>query len=294
VPALDAPATAVAFSPAGRLLAVTGVGGRVTLWDARTLRREAALPRLRGAVQALAFSPDGKLLAYAEVDVPDPRTLIWDVRSRRLTAPQIVGDCPDAECSVSSLAFSPNSRMIAEANQMAGTEVSDVRTGRLITALAKDGESRSVAFSPDGKLLVVGQFDGKGFTFSTTTWKRLPQMLDEHAKRINSIGFTPDSRTLATSSADGTVQLWDAATDQKIGGPFTFETGTWVATTFSPDGRYLYAISTTGDGIRFDMAPAAWSRHACQLAGRELTVREWREAVPNRPYRRLCGATPMP
>jgi WD40 repeat protein len=275
-------------------MAVGGAHGQVTLWDARTLHRVAALPGLHGAVQALAFSPSGKLVAYAEVDVPYPRTQIWDVRTRRLTAFRTVCGRRDSQCSASSLAFSRDGRLIAEAEDLGATEIRDVRTGRLVTTLAKGGESRSVAFSPDGKLVVVGQFDGKGFTFSTETWKRVPQSLDEHTKRINSIVFTPDSRTMATASEDGTVQLWDVATDRMIGGPFTFETGTWAAATFSPDGRYLYAISTTGDGIRFDMSPAAWSRHACQMAGRELTVREWRDAVPGRPYRRLCGATPTP
>jgi WD40 repeat protein len=271
-------------------MAVGGGQGQVTLWDTRTLRRVAALPPLRGAVQALAFSPHGDLVAYAEVDVPYPRTQIWDLRTRRLTAFRNVCGRADSQCSAPSLAFSRDGRMIAEAEDLGGTEIRDVRTGRLVTTLAKGGESRSVAFSPDGKLIVVGQYDGKGFTFSTATWKRLPQSLDEHTKRINYIVFTPDSRTLATASEDGTVQLWDVATDRRIGGPIVFETGTWAAAAFSPDGRYLFAISTTGDGIRFDTSPAAWNRHACQMAGRELTAREWKDALPGRPYRRLCAA----
>jgi WD40 repeat protein/DNA-binding SARP family transcriptional activator len=287
-------AAAVTFSRDGQFMAVGGGRGQVILVDARTLRRVGAFRGLRGAVQALAFSPDGKRLAAAEVDVPYPRTFIWDVRTRRLTAFRNTCGRRDAQCSTSSLAFSPNGQMIAEARDIAGTEIRDVRTGRLITTLAEGGESRSVAFSPNGKLVMVGQFDGKGFTFSTDTWKRLPQSLDEHTKRINYIVFTPDSRTLATASEDGTVQLWDVATDKRIGGPISFETGTWAAATFSRDGRYLYAMSTTGDGIRLDMSPAAWSRHACQMAGRELTVREWQDALPGRPYRRLCGATATP
>ena len=64
--ALDGIAASVDFSPDGRLLAVTGEGGRVTLWNARTLAPAGELRGMRGPSQALAFSPDGKLLAAAE------------------------------------------------------------------------------------------------------------------------------------------------------------------------------------------------------------------------------------
>jgi hypothetical protein len=33
----------------------------------------------------------------------------------------------------------------------------------------------------------------------------------------------------------------------------------------------------------------AWKRHACRVAGRELTRREWEEALPDQPYRAVCG-----
>ena len=29
-------------------------------------------------------------------------------------------------------------------------------------------------------------------------------------------------------------------------------------------------------------------RSACDIAGRDLTREEWRELLPNRPYRRVC------
>ena len=67
--ALDGIAASVAFSPDGRLLAVTGEGGRLTLWNARTLAPAGELRGMRGDSQALAFSPDGKLLAAAEGNV---------------------------------------------------------------------------------------------------------------------------------------------------------------------------------------------------------------------------------
>jgi WD40 repeat protein/DNA-binding SARP family transcriptional activator len=280
-------AAGVAFSPDGRLFAVGGVRGQASVWDARTLRHVADLPALRGAVQAVAFSPDSRFLAEAEVDVPWPRTRIWDARSRRLTPFRVTAGCKNL-CAASSLAFSPDGGTIAAADDEGGIAVRDVRTGRTVAHLDTD-DSRSVAFSPDGKLLVEGGFDGQGRVFSTSSYKRVGRPLAGHTGRITYPVFTPDGHTLATASEDGTVLLWDVATHKTVGGPLAFEPGTFVAAAFSPDGRYLYAISTTGDGIRFDMSPAAWNRHACRIAGRELTVREWQDALPGRPYRRLCA-----
>ena len=36
------------------------------------------------------------------------------------------------------------------------------------------------------------------------------------------------------------------------------------------------------------MSPEAWKRHACLVAGRELTADEWSEALPGRPYQSAC------
>ena len=98
-------AAAVAFSPDGRMLAVTGAGGQLALLDARTARPIGELRGLRRFSQAIAFSPDGRLLAAAEASTPDEigitertsaRVRIWNLRSRRLTrasAPVISASC---------------------------------------------------------------------------------------------------------------------------------------------------------------------------------------------------------
>ena len=63
----------------------------------------------------------------------------------------------------------------------------------------------------------------------------------------------------------------------------------FTAAAFARGGRYLFAIPTSGAGIRFDMSPADWQRHACLVGGHELTRAEWADAVPGRPYQRVCG-----
>jgi WD40 repeat protein/class 3 adenylate cyclase len=274
-------AAAVAFSPNGRLLAVAGEGGSITLWNARTLRPAGVLRGLSADIQALAFSPDGELIAAAEVDAERPRLHVWHVRRRALA---MRADTPD----VTSLAFSPDGRLVALAGTDGGTEIRDVRSGRVIKVLRTEGLSRSVAFSPDGNLLAVGQFDGEGQLYSTENWKPLGRRLVAHTRRITGVHFSHDGLSLATSSADGTVLLWDVETQEPIGSPLAVEPNTFVAAAFSPDGVRLYAVSTGRGGIRVETDPEAWKRHACRVAGRTLTEREWKDVLPERPYRSVC------
>jgi hypothetical protein len=75
------------------------------------------------------------------------------------------------------------------------------------------GSGLSVAFSPDGKLLAMGDTNGE-----IHLWK-LPetQLLISskgHASIVLSVVFSPDRPMVASGSADGTVKLWDCSTGQ--------------------------------------------------------------------------------
>jgi hypothetical protein len=149
--------------------------------------------------------------------------------------------------------------------------------------------ARSVAFSPNGKLLFVGQVNGTGTFLSTEDGKPAGTGVRGHGQRILNARFTPDGRTLATSSADGTVQLWDVASRRSIGAPLVVERDVFVAGVMSRDGSYLYAVPTGTEGMRLALAPSVWRDLACAIAGRELTRREWDEVLPDRPYLEVCA-----
>lgn len=281
--AFDEIALATDFDPNGRLLAVAGDKGELGIWDARTLTPVRRLEGLRGWVQAVAFSPDGRRVAAGD-NTGDSRILIWDVPSGRRTA-------FESAFNPSQLTFSSDGRLLAAAGRERGVEVRDVASGRLVGKPRLDEMARSVAFSPDGDLLFVGLYNGTGTFLSTKDWKPVGAGIRGHGHRILNAHFTPDGRTLATSSADGTAQLWDVATRRTVGAPLVVERSdlAFVATVLNRDGSYLYALPTGTEGMQLPLTPRLWPGLACQIAGRELTEREWAEALPERPYRKVCA-----
>jgi WD40 repeat protein len=106
------------------------------------------------------------------------------------------------------------------------------------------GSGLSVAFSPDGKLLAMGDTNGE-----INLWQ-LPetQLLISskgHASIVFSVVFSPDSRMLASGSADGTVKLWDCSTGECLK-VLQGHIGNAWSVAFSPDGHSL--ASGSGDG----------------------------------------------
>jgi WD40 repeat protein len=277
----EGPVWALAFSPDGRVIAVTGKTGTVGLRDSMTGQR--VRPPLRGfdsPVQAMAFSPDGDRVAVADL-AGDLRTLELET-GKVQTAPRT----PDRPFHLS---FSPDGATMAIALGPSATELRDGRSLRVIARLpnrAGDGASWA-RFSPDGRLLAVGAFEGYTQLWDVARHKRVGAPLRGHEHEVYNAEFSPDGRMLATSSSDGTVILWDVESRRAVGTLPAPPDG--LATRFTPDGRRLFTLGDSGAMTRWEVSPDAWSRRACRVAGRELTRAEWKELVPDQDYRPVCS-----
>lgn len=291
----DRSAVAIEYAPDGRALAVAGGGGGVGVWDAASGRRVGPLLRApRGPVennphnvQGMAFGPRG-LLAAAEVG-GTVRT--WDLGRRELAGPTL-----RLAPSALGLAFSPDGSRLAipfgavSAEGSDGVEVRDVRSGQRLARLPVDGEVRTVAFSPDGRLLAGGQVDGAALLWATDGWQRVGAPLALREASALAVAFSPDGRKLATSHADGAVVLWDVGSRQPIGSPLALPGSpreVYTTASFTPDGSRLFTVHEDGRAFRWEVDPDAWRRHACAIAG-GLTPEQWSEVVPEQDYVSAC------
>src|SRR3990170_2469683 len=69
-------------------------------------------------------------------------------------------------------------------------------------------EITSLAFSPDGKILIYASEDGNIYLRNTKNWD-LIQTIAEHNDEVNSVTFSNDGDLCASASHDGTIKIWD-------------------------------------------------------------------------------------
>jgi WD40 repeat protein len=98
-----------------------------------------------------------------------------------------------------------------------------------------------VDFSPDGRLLATGCFDGTARLWDIGTGREV-RKFNVGKSFVLLLDFSPDGRYLVTPNMDGMVKVWNVATGQML---FALEGHTdWVyCAAFSPDGKTIATSS---------------------------------------------------
>ena len=280
--------SSMAFHPDARMLALGGANGSVRLWDLRGHRPIGA--PLHGhdkATTALAFSRDGRRLVSGG---GDGTVAVWDVeRWQRIGGVHWHSD--NTEVRVTSVAFSPDGRTLASGAIDARITLWDLATGRRFATLeGYAGPVKSLLFSPTAPVLAAGTDFG-----SVTLWQDAvagrtphPELLGRHTGQVTSLAFNADGTLLASGGKDHKVDLWNVATRQGLGAPFTGHTGTVTSLSFSQDGRLLASGGEDGNLLLWDLDVGSWQRRVCSIVRRSLSRLEWSAFISGRPYRPTC------
>ncbi|MFL5332316.1 MAG: WD40 repeat domain-containing protein, partial [Geminicoccaceae bacterium] len=211
----------LAVSPDGKSLLSGGEDRTVRLWDLKTGKELRRFEGHGDKVRAVAFSADGKQAVSGTI-LGDATLRIWDVETGK-------------EASKYTVAATParNRRGIGlrKAN-----EFGPIPPGGFgpIGFPDEPGGIASVAFSPDGKLVLAGCMDNVLRVFELSTGNE--RKLEGHARQLHGAAFTPDGRRILSGSYDRTVRLWDVESGKEVCRFLGHTNWVW-GVAVSPDGR---------------------------------------------------------
>ena len=178
----------------------------VVLWDTAT--PSAPLQVIQGhnnAVQAIAYASAGGLLATGGAD----KTIkLWNADSLRLQRAY-----RKTRDFVTSLAFSPNGRLLAAGMLDGRMRVMSTRSRRYRVTGAHDGAVVAVRFTDDGHLLTASK-DG-ALKVWDRGWRSSSRINGSPGVPLTAIDVSPDGRRIISADTQGYVHVWRGAADQK-------------------------------------------------------------------------------
>lgn len=190
-----------------------------------------------------AFSADGRWLAAVAIRresgarKEESKVLIFDFAQRRL-----VHEFTVASKSVLAMEFSPDGKLLATADYDGIVFLLDAATGKVIQRFESQPCCSTLAFSPDGSLLVTGT-SGAGHTarlWEVPSGKALAELKAEG--QTLAVAFSPDGRMVAAgqSGIQALVQVWEVTTRrERI--RYSGHQSMVHSLAFSPDSKLLFS-----------------------------------------------------
>lgn len=263
------PVSAIVFTLDGALLISGSFDGTIRAWDTHTFQERFSIDQasptpwtldgkpLRSSlpkIDSLSLHPNQKWIAVGNVS---GGVALWDLYA----GDKILSMGGGPHSAFTSIAFSPDGKLLAICDNHVGFSLCDVSTGeriypqqgQAVFGRVSSSGSRtkwmtsvpnliSIAFSPDGAVLAGGSRKGLITLWDVKTKQEIGKVKG-HRKSISSLMFSPDSQFLISASGDCTLKLWDCPSLRNV---CTFEGHTHgiCAAALSSDGKRLVSSST--------------------------------------------------
>ncbi len=150
-----------------------------------------------------------------------------------------------------------------------------------------------MSFSPDGKRLVAGRFDGGAIVYDTATRRQALRV--DVGSVVTAVAFHPDGKLIAVGTIDGKVRFFDPKSGAAVGSPLDVGSAAVWQVAFSPDGRLLaVAVDPNGEdgfyGQQRQGKVQLWDVDSRRRVGRQIapgagSVLRWRSTGTARCWR---------
>lgn len=239
------------LSPDGsRLAGISRTREKLVVWNIRTRNPLFEMPVVFKNIGGVCFSPDSSLILLS---CTDSASLIETAtgRCRFRTAPYPTHS--------NHAVFSPDGSLFALSGTDWGTDLCGgddyhiciyTTSGDCLAHKKMNGGNWSMAFSPDGTRLAIGQQQRMICMLDAATLD-VSDVLQGHTGIVSALAYSPSGGSLASASTDGTVRIWNLS------------------------GKYTSRV-VTGMHHKFGLTSLTYSRDGEQLAGGNyLGIRLW-------------------
>jgi WD40 repeat protein len=255
----------VVFSPDGSVLVSIGEDGTIRRWTTATASEIDPPFSVPGIGSALAFSPIEPVIVagWFALDVGGSVTM-WDAR----TGVELASWVAEANI-VGDLAFSPDGRTLAVAGF--GEDGGVVRLWDTLTATTVGGvfgggqkTAPVVAFHPDGRSLITGEFDGAVSQWGLDVSYQV--VVTRHDDEATAVAISADGKVVASAGYDGDLRLRNMENYESIGPELVVPGGAVLAVALAPDGRTVATGGADGSVRIWDVLDDALRGHIASNA----------------------------
>jgi WD40 repeat protein len=232
---------AAEFSADGRLIGTIGTMGQISLWDAQSGSK----------VRDLTSSPFG---AFTAPNIkPGQLPTMPNMADMAASMTNALGAMSAGSMggSVTSLAFSPDGRMLATGGVESKANIDIAAMLSAAMGQGQKGQKRPKPIDPadmmkDFKVESVGMVQ----FWDVATGQQIAA-LKGHGRGVSKVAFSRDGKLLASGGTDNTIKIWDVASRNELR-TLTGHTSSIESMDFTPDGRLLASASEDGSTFLWD------------------------------------------
>ncbi|MEZ2239287.1 WD40 repeat domain-containing protein [Microcoleus sp.] len=244
----------IAISPNGQYIAsgiIKKIGdGVIKLWNIEEKKEHKEIHGHKNSefsrIIPVAFTPDSEMLISGS---KDKIIFFWDVKTGGKRGQPIENFVSE----IRAIAVSPDehSSIFVIGDGEGNIQSWNWNSRKKIKSFPAQGSSNrlpinSLAFSPDGKILISGGDDSSIKLWDVDSGEELNS--GKHSARVRKVAFSPDGKLIVSGDDSGIIKIWDVKTMENVVLPRHDNAVTSLA--FSPDGKTL-ASGSKDRTVRF-------------------------------------------